>query len=267
MNAAQRLGLVQSKTNRARDHVATLEQAIREFFDSKPYQVSTKRDSQTRRLIYFVSSVQQAPSSFATITGDVLHNLRSALDHLAYQLFLVESKGSGNGRHVQFPIGLDAKDYAKQRNRRTVGMRKDAIAMLDSIEPYKGGKGHKFWVLQELNNADKHRFLIAIGSNFQSVNIGALMTSELREAGKARDMDIPIIDLYLKPKDTLFPVQVGDALFTDMPDAQENSKIDFRFNIGLSVPNILEGVVLLDTLKDFCDLVSNTVLGFKSCLT
>lgn len=266
MSASDRLDLIQPKIDQAKKHVATLEEAIRIFFTPKPYQVSTTRDSQTRRLVYYVSSLKQVPSSFATTMGDVIQNLRTALDHLAYQLFLVGTQGTGNGRHVQFPIGNDAINYADQRDRRTSGMRQDAITMLDSLEPYKGGKGHRFWVLQELNNADKHRFLIAVGSNFQSINIGALQTSELREMGKPLGMDIPIIDLYLKPKDSLFPLKVGDALFTDLPDAQENSNLNFRFNVGFSVPNILEGVVLLDTLKEFCDLVSNTVLRFKPCL-
>jgi hypothetical protein len=266
MNRTERLNLIQLKIDQARKHIDMLTSNIQTFFDSKPYQISTRRDSQTRRLDYYVSNLKQVPISFATTAGDAIQNLRTALDHLAYQLYLVGSPTGGNERLIQFPIGQDAAHYANQRNRTTMGMRSDAITMLDSLELYKGGKGHKFWVLQELNNADKHRFLIAVGSNFQSVNIGALMTSELRETGKAMGMDIPIIDLYVKPKDRLFPLKVGDVLFTDLPDATEKA-IDFRFNVGFNVTGVIEKQPLLETLNDLCNLVGSAIPQFKSCLT
>jgi hypothetical protein len=267
MNATERLDLIRFKIERANEHIANLDRSIRAFFASKPYQVSTKRDPQTRRLIYFVSSIKQTPTSFSIITGDVVQNLRSALDHLAYQLFLVGTKGSADGRHVQFPIGFDAKNYAEQCDRRTVGMKKDMVDILNSLEPYRGGKGHKLWVLQELNNIDKHRLLVTVGSIFQSVNIGALMTSELRKVGVPMGMEVPKVDLYLKPQDKLFPLKVGDALFIDGPDAVENKEMDFRFNIALSEPNVIEDAALLDTLNDLCDFVGAAILQFKSYLT
>jgi hypothetical protein len=265
-NAGERLNLIQSKIDQARKHITTLTGDIQTFFESKPYEVGTKRDPQTRRLIYYVLNLKQVPPSLATTTGDAIQNLRTALDHLAYQLYLVGSQQSGNGRHIQFPIGKDAGHYANLRNGTTTGMRPDAITMLDSLQPYKGGKGHKFWVLQELNNADKHRFLIAVGSNFQSVNIGPVLIEGLREASKGLGMKIPDMPLYVKPQDTLFPLKVGDELFTDLPDATEKA-IDFRFNIGLSVTGVIEKEPLLATLNDLHNLVSNTIPQFKPCLT
>ena len=76
----------------------------------------------------------------------------------------------------------------------------------------------------------------------------------------------PKIDVYLRPADNLCPLTVGDELFIDDVDAEENKGMDFRFNISLKEPGIVEGP-LLDTLQQFCDLVSKTALLFKPCLS
>src|ERR1019366_8328710 len=57
------------------------------FFTTNPYRVGTKRNPQTRQLIYYLTSVQDVPARIAAIAGEVLQALRSALDHLAYALF------------------------------------------------------------------------------------------------------------------------------------------------------------------------------------
>ena len=265
MPADERLALIQVKIERAKEHIINLNSAIRTFFDSTPYQVSTKRDPQTRKLIYYVSGIQPTPTCFATITGDVIQNLRSALDHLAQQLFLVGTNGVTPGRHVYFPIERNAAEYKSQLLRKVKGMRQDAIDALNAIEPYKGGKGHMLWVLQELNNIDKHRLLVTVGSSFQSVNIGAHMRPMMQM--NAAGIPFPKMDLYVRPADNLFPLKVGDELFIDAVDAEVNKEMDFRFNIALSEPGVLEGAALLDTLQYFSDLVNNTVLLFKPCLT
>jgi hypothetical protein len=266
MIADEKLAFIQIKVGRAKEHLNDLKTAIRVFFDSKPYVVSTKRDSM-RRLIYYVSRVEPAPTLFATTTGDVIQNLRSALDHLAYQLFLVGTNGTTDGRHVYFPIDQDIVEYRRNLPRRTKGMRQDAIDTLNIIEPYKGGKGHDLWVLHELNNIDKHRLLVTVGSAYQSFNVGAHMRPLVEKQALAAGLPLPPkMDVYLRPADNLCPLTVGDQLFIDGVDAEENKEMDFRFDISLKEPGIAEGP-LVDTLQRFCDLSSKTVLLFKPCLS
>jgi len=259
----ERLALIQIKIERAKEHITNLKNALHIFFDSKPYAVSTKRDQQTRRLIYFVDRVQPTPTSFSTITGDAIQNLRSALDQLAYQLFLVGTNGTMDGRHVYFPIDRGATEYVRNLPRRTQGMRQDAINTLNTIEPYKGGKGHGLWVVHELNIIDKHRLLVTVSSSFRSFNVGAHMRGLMRKT----DPSLQVPDLYLKPLDNIFPLKEGKELFKDAVDAEVNREIDFRFDIVLSEPGVIEGAALLDTLNGFSDLVSKTVLLFEPCLT
>jgi hypothetical protein len=244
----------------------TLKNTLAVFFDSKPYGVSTRRD-QSRRLIYYVSRVRPTPTSFATITADIIQNLRSGLDHLAQQLYLVGTGGTTPSRHVYFPIAVDATTYQSLRPARVRGMRRDAVNTLNAIEPYRGGKGHDLWVLHELNIIDKHRLLLTVGSAYQSFNVGAHMRPVMEMQARATGLPVPPkIDVYLRPADTLCPLKVGDELLVDAVDAAVSTEMDFRFNLSLNEPGIAEGP-LLDTLQLFCDSVSKTVLLFKSCLS
>jgi hypothetical protein len=263
MTADERLALIQVKTERAKEHIGDLDSAMSIFHNGKPYEFSTKRDPQTRQLIYYMSKVDCVPMCFATITGDIIQNLRSALDHLAQQLFLVGTSNPRPGRHTSFLIEQSAGKYKTRLPRRTKGMRQDAISALSAIEPYKGGKGHEFWVLHELNNIDKHRLLVTVGSTFQGINVAALGPARIE---RLIGSPVPSADVFLIAADNPGPLKVGNKLFIDAPDAEVNEKMDFRFDIALSEPGVIDGKPLLETVQHFHDLVSDTVLRFKPCL-
>jgi hypothetical protein len=262
ITATERLALIQVKIKRAKEHITNLESAIHDFYDSNPYQVSTKRD-ESRRLIYYLSKVEPTPTCIATIAGDAIQNLRSALDHLAWQLFQIGTGRTISNDKVYFPIADNATEYNRYLSRLR-GMRIDAMTTFKVIQPFKGGKDEKLWVLNKLNIIDKHRLLVTVGSAFQSINLGAYMFAQMK---KEFGIPIPKLDAYFKPADNLFPLKAGDELFIDIVDAQESKDLGFRFNIVLNEPGVIDGAPLLDTLNDFSDLVNKTVLLFKPCLT
>jgi hypothetical protein len=267
MTSDERLSLIETKIDRANKHIADLDIARKAFLETKPYAVSTKRDPQTRRLIYYVTKVDQTPIALASAAGDILHNLRSALDHLAYQLFLVGPGGGGGGKgnRVYFPIARDAAEYNKKDTRQKIkGLRSDvvdAIDAIDAIEPYGGGNSNDLWTLHALNNVDKHRLLVTVGGSFQSVGIGSLLSRSL--AGAFKDVKI---ELGIKPADTLCPLKVGDELFIDSPDAQFDEHMPFELDVALSEPGIIEGKPLLETVRSLSKLVENIIPQFKPFL-
>jgi hypothetical protein len=263
MTADERLEAIQVKIGRAKAHTDDLRSAISDFFASTPYKVAAKHDPQTRKPVYYVSSVCPTPVCFATITGDIIQNLRSALDHLAYQLFLVGTNGTkGPGRHICFLIAANAARYKDGFGGTVKGMRQDAIDALSAVEPYNGGKGHQLWVLHELNNIDKHRLLVTVGSNFQSLNVGAHMAAMFK---RAHGIDLSL-DAFLRPADDLCPLKVGDELFIDAVDAEVNDKMSFRFDVVLKEAELIDGAPLLEAVQNFTDMVSNTVLQLKPYL-
>ena len=264
MTPDERLALVRLKIERADKHIDDLKTAVRSFFDANPYKVSHRRDTDTRKLIYYVESAQPVPIIVAAIAGDALHCLRDTLDHLTQQLYLV---GTGNAKgyrdQTSFLISKNAKDFKSTLPGKVQGMRKDAVDAIRALEPYPGGKGADLWTLHRLNNIDKHRLILTVGSAFNSVNVGPLMTGEMEKApGRA----IPALDLFIRPADNLFPLEAGKELLIDPPDAQPNEKIQFRFDVAIHEPGLIEGQPIVETVVTFRARISDIVNAFKPCL-
>jgi hypothetical protein len=101
------------------------------------------------------------------IAGDVIHNLRSALDHLAWAMASEFSGGEPpDPTGVQFPIRDTAAAFGEARRVRA----QLAVAhwqFIESVQPYHGVDGrsdswhgpynHQLALLRDLSNDDKHR--------------------------------------------------------------------------------------------------------------
>lgn len=262
-----RLEAVLSKVERSQKHLDELRSELAAFLATTPYTIGTTRDPETRRLIYYVTGVLDTPVSIALIAGDVLQNLRSALDHLAHQLIAIGTGRPGPFLYAYFPILNDAAGYKAGKNGLIKGMRPEAVKTIDAIKPYKGGND-PLWRLHKLNQIDKHRVLITVGSVFQSVDLGGY---GLRNMLKAMPPDSPTrealaemveknaLQAFFKPANRTFPLKVGEALFIDGPDAEVDEKLQFRFEVVLSESNITEGEPLVETLEAITASVGNVI--------
>jgi hypothetical protein len=269
MLASDKLLGVRAKIERANEHILNLHSALAAFRDSRPYKILTKHDENTRELIYYVASLNPTPARVLFVTGDAIQNLRSALDYLVCRL--VEANRGTVTSDTSYPVFKDATVYHAQRLRKVQGMRQDAINFIDATKPYKGGTDD-LWRLHKLNNIDKHRLLLTIGAEFQSINLGAHAMGLLQQSLKSlpdghplRGAILPAIPAYFRT-DTLRPLKVGDELFRDAPDAKVNEKMDFRFEVAFNEPGIAEGDSLTVTLQRFADLVGGIVDGAATTL-
>ncbi|HKB91805.1 MAG TPA: hypothetical protein VKC60_14910, partial [Opitutaceae bacterium] len=130
------------KLERAKRQMKELSDALKAFFRTKPYKFSGKPNPRDHEVLYTMDVVKSVPDEIPLIAGEIIQNLRSALDHLAYQLY---RKGSGSAKinkDIAFPIAenklkYDGKDGIKWR--RTKGMDPAAIAAIDAVQPNGGG--------------------------------------------------------------------------------------------------------------------------------
>lgn len=157
MNSAERIALIREKVDRSKKHLDDLVIARNRFFDPKPYVFESKRDPQTGFDIFSVTNLKAPPHEIGLIAGDVIHNLRSALDHLAFQLMLANNQVPD--KHTCFPIFDDGPTYNANRARRVRGMAQAAIHGIDAAKPYEGGT-NELWCLHRLDIADKHHSLL-----------------------------------------------------------------------------------------------------------
>src|ERR1051325_4586005 len=108
MNADERIELIREKIKRANKHLVDLEVARNRFFDEpKPYVIEREHDPQTGDDVFKINHLREPPIEIALIAGDVIHHVRSALDHLACQLVAV--KGNPVTDQTSFPIFKGAK--------------------------------------------------------------------------------------------------------------------------------------------------------------
>jgi hypothetical protein len=189
-----------------------------------------------------MDSVEQIPSEIPLIAGDVIQTLRSALDHVAYQLFCRGPRGKGDGKNIYFPIAENKLKYDDQKRSQTFGMSPQAIAAIDAIKPYGGGN-NVLWHLHALNRVDKHRLILTAGSAVRSVDFGAYFT---KKAPKESPLSRANLSVFLKPADNDYPLEVGTIVFTDI--GLEAIELPIKFEIVLYEKGIVEGKPLLETV-------------------
>jgi hypothetical protein len=257
------------KVERAKEHVHALQRELHSFFVSNPYMVAMKVDPVTQRLIYYLADVADPPAKLSTIVGDAIHNLRTALDHLAYELVALGS-GQEPSTRIYFPICEDSISYRNQSPAKTKGMHAIAKRAIDETKPYRLGNDI-LWQIHKLDIIDKHRMLMTVGSTFASVNISAVLTQHLADTlskvpGYSPLQPPKLPDLFLNPAERIFPLQPGTELFIDAVGAKPNSEIKFKFEVLLYEDGIVEGQPLVETLQRMIKVVEDLIVSFKPLL-
>src|SRR6266446_6368717 len=132
LTADDRFVLVRVKIERAKTHLLDLETDLGKFRNESLNVVGAKGDFKTGQSTHFHVKLPILPFEALAASGDVLHNWRSALDHLAYQLVIVGS-GREPSRRVEFPIAKDFATYEAEKVRKVEGMRPLAIKHIDNL--------------------------------------------------------------------------------------------------------------------------------------
>jgi hypothetical protein len=161
------------KLARAEMHFTDLAQRVDQFVRDREadrrrvftFEQEYRADSHC--LVYFLSDPEPADREWSLILGDVLHNLRSALDHIAWTL-VTEGRRPPHaltGRQqaaVKFPICRTRERFNSAVKSCLPGVGRAHRALLRAVQPYKGGRRvdyHPFAIVQKYSNEDKHRIL------------------------------------------------------------------------------------------------------------
>jgi hypothetical protein len=168
------LAAVDLKIARAKRHLAKLKESIDAALDPQGYSFSVEIDPKTGHHVYRVRNVPAVDPEWPLQVGEILYQLRSALDHLAWQL--VELDGTVPNEQTQFPI----RDSPLDKNGNTRPLRdlmpqiKDPKiwGLLNECQPYHALDGvtrtpfdahsDPLWHIKVLNNVDKHRLLLVV---------------------------------------------------------------------------------------------------------
>ncbi|MDP2328462.1 MAG: hypothetical protein Q8M79_10325 [Dehalococcoidia bacterium] len=166
------------KLTRAREHLDTLNEDIAAFLQPDSYSTVIETDERgefegrkrsiLRRRVFF--SREPDVLRWGTMVGDIVVNLRAALDHVVYAISVSRDQSVFiNDRSTEFPITDQPDAFHNPRRRNPPyyeirGLPSDAKAIVEGLQPYHrrqldGVKSDRLWLLREMSNIDKHRSL------------------------------------------------------------------------------------------------------------
>jgi hypothetical protein len=169
------------KLIRAAKHLRALKRHVTDYAASKPHKIVSKPKGKK------TLNIRAAPPEIAILAGEMLYQMRSALDHLAFELVQLNPNIATIDpdwrEHTQFPLRTKlpkncTPPLAKGRFSNDLpGISNNAFAFIESLQPYNRGTANT-WLgfLCELSNIDKHRYLNVIRGR-------TIKSDSLRSAG------------------------------------------------------------------------------------
>ncbi len=156
---------IRLKLSRAQQQTEALKRDIDAFMTGNPYGVTAQFSSERRALSLIAQIRKPCDPMWGVQIGEIAHNLRSALDHLVWEL-VIHNTGAPpvKPKQSQFPIYAVLEGpggYAENYGRWLAGVSDEARTLIQSAQPFATGEGTKspLWRLHELSNFDKHRTL------------------------------------------------------------------------------------------------------------
>ena len=251
-----------AKLARAREHVQTLKPELAAFYGGKPYRAVYECDPNSGEHIWRLKIDHMPPVRLSVVVGDVVHNFRSALDHLIWQLSLLTTPNPY--KRSEFPV-YDFKVHPAEPKRNDCfdndGKRKiqhvpiEAQKLIESAQPYQRGNPYGVFLalLHEIDIADKHRITIVPCPAVTGFRISHM-----------------VIDGALSTPLAIGPVMTngndGDVLLR-LPAAavfnpEDQEKVQFAFEVGVLTSQSSKGrnYPLIDLINGFDLLVGHELL-------
>jgi hypothetical protein len=152
-----------AKIQRAEENIQNLNGEITAFLAAhpKPYRIVREFRNNGRQYAFVAFGNPTVPPRFAVLAGEIIHHLRSSLDHLICAL--VKKQGGTPTRKHQFPIYTSAKKFDEAcANGLIKGVSVSAEKLIRSVQPYtsKTPDDTGLYVIQQYDNLDKHQLLI-----------------------------------------------------------------------------------------------------------
>ena len=164
-----------AKIIRAAEHLNAIKRIVHALASTtNSYEIVNDTDGKEK--IHFLI---QPPPQISVLAGEVVYQLRSALDHLAFDL--VKRNASGITlpptweNRCDFPLWLRIPDDQIKSGhtkpplpyncftKSLPGVSRDAFAFVESVQPYQSGVGagtpNVMKLIANLSNIDRHRYL------------------------------------------------------------------------------------------------------------
>ncbi|XBQ17271.1 MAG: hypothetical protein ABL308_05180 [Oceanicaulis sp.] len=238
------------KVERAYQHLAQLEGAAIQFFRTRPYSITADFDEAVQLYGLRVAMTKPLPPVIPLIVGDFIHNVRSALEHVASDLFAAAAGNEEARTRSKFPMHEEEKNLQREVERSAINAAFPDVAKLivDQIKPYKAGNRH-LWLTGKLWNIDKHRLPIV---SYGITEISGI--SGFTERGRNTFSNMTAV------------VEQGRAvglIATDEPMTITNYG-SATFYVNFDEPGLMEGDPVLQTLLLMAQSVDDAIRAIEA---
>jgi hypothetical protein len=251
---------VDRKIKRANHQINNLQDLWAAFRERNAHEIVIQRHPKASDRAQLVLKINEPIASdlmaeASLQVGDAIHNLRSALDHLAYQWWPNEQAAFPIPRKRGRPSTGDYKSLVLGK---VQGAPKAVRIILLSLQPYEGGDHELLWAVSYLDNVDKHRLLIAAFATY--TGLGLSFSETFGELGKTIDPDN--LGFTLVPAEQ-FPLHDGYVLY-DAPIEQINKQqAQPTIEVSLAEPEILKGQPVTPALTQLSSAVASVIDLFR----
>ncbi|HVW81100.1 MAG TPA: hypothetical protein VHB69_09205 [Mycobacteriales bacterium] len=165
---------IQLRLSHASDHAETLKHQLARF-PTNDFTTLTEVEAEGLRHVYKIYKLKKTPRYWPLVLGDFLHDMRSALDNMAYA-FAAQTHDplpDQIERRIAFPITDSVGEYRNKARNLAADAGQPFADYVESVQPYGGltSVHAALWQLQRLNNVDKHRKVSVVHISIQSQQI------------------------------------------------------------------------------------------------
>ncbi len=137
---------------------------------------------------YVLGDHEPVPIHYSIRIGEITYNLRSALDHVIWQL--VRANDEEPDSRNAFPVTKCEGNYQEQTKHKLRGVDEDSQRLIRDFQPFSnGGVGAPLLMLNSICNIDKHRHLNLVATN---------SSTDLTQESPATTVDICFMDKELE---------------------------------------------------------------------
>ena len=192
----------------------------------------------------FMVITEPLPFNSALIAGDIVRNLRAALDHAVSAIYRAKQLSDGD---AYFPIGDTRKDLCGTIKGRLE--KNGFIALtpffLDEIEATETGNCSPIWILNQIDRANKHRSHIVVEE--------MVFTPMPDSHDLTRDIHISFNVNVLKP---------AQCNWWDIPeggDVQQHTNTKASLRVTFGPTEVMNGRDVIPSLENFTQVVFQTI--------
>lgn len=166
-----------AKLSWAEENARAVKKEVATWFDSKPYLIQRCVNPERTQFAFKLRITGEAPlQRWALMVGDCIHNIRCAIDHAVYAIAIHENgmNPPRDEKLIMLPICATPEKFKSGRNKVRC-LSNSVRAAIEGFQPYN--RPHPdlpplLGVLNDLDNANKHKFLTLVHSAISRGDFG-----------------------------------------------------------------------------------------------